>query len=211
MRIITVYKTGGIYTRDYVERLERAVRANTQVDYEFVCLTDDVTEAYDVPMQQNWPGWWGKLEMFDHSRFPGHNVFIDLDTVIMKDITDVLTRKESLIMMRDHRVTRANSCLMSWTSNMTYVLQEFISNAQGYVDRFRQSPWIGDQAMTEYATIMSARTIHFWQDIMPDDYFVNWTLEDPQHRAAAHLAWWTDGPKPHEIQDPLIDQHWRNR
>ena len=210
MRVITVYRTGGIYTRDYVDRLERAVRANTTLDYDFVCLTDDVTHSYDVAMQYNWPGWWGKLEMFDQQRFPGHTVFIDLDTVIMKDITDVLTRPESLIMMRDHRVTRANSCLMSWQCDMTYVLEEFISNAQAYADKFRESPWIGDQAMTEYATIMSARTIHFWQDIMPNDYFVNWTLEPKQRRRAAHLAWWTDGPKPHEIQDPVIDRHWRN-
>ena len=91
---------------------------------------------------------------------------------------------------------------------MSLVLKDFMSDTKGFSAKFAQAPWIGDQAMTEWSLVARAQTIHYWQDIMPDNYLVNWTMEPESRRAEAHLAWWTDSPKPHEICDPLIERHW---
>src|SRR5690606_39701963 len=60
--VACVYRTGGIYTREWVSALRRALGRWMPTGYRFVCLTDDLSvEPYwRIPLVHNWPGWFSK-------------------------------------------------------------------------------------------------------------------------------------------------------
>jgi hypothetical protein len=75
MNFVCVLKTGGIYTTAHVERLRAMLWQPV------TCLTDDpeVTEP-KIALENDWPGWWSKLELFKHDL--GHVCYLDLDVTV---------------------------------------------------------------------------------------------------------------------------------
>lgn len=67
--------TGDKYPLEYVEKLQRAVSQNLTLQHEFVCV-----------MRSEFPGWWGKIEMFKRE---GPHLFLDLDVVITGSLDDL--------------------------------------------------------------------------------------------------------------------------
>lgn len=75
MNFVCVLKTGGIYTAAHVERLRE------MIPHPVVCLTDDLDVAEPkLPLKYGWPGWWSKLEIFEHDF--GRVCYFDLDVTI---------------------------------------------------------------------------------------------------------------------------------
>jgi len=75
MNFVCVLKSGGIYTPAHVERLRAMVWQPV------TCLTDcpDVPGP-TLPLRHGWPGWWSKLELFEHDL--GHVCYFDLDVTV---------------------------------------------------------------------------------------------------------------------------------
>jgi hypothetical protein len=89
VKVVCVYKTGGDYTAEYVRRLRDQVAENISFPYQFVCYSDDPRVVGRVPLRLGLAGWWSKLEVF---RETGPVLYLDLDTVILRDITDTVAR-----------------------------------------------------------------------------------------------------------------------
>lgn len=71
-----VLKRGGIYNAAHVERLR------SMIPHPVICLTDDPAVIQPtIPLTNNWPGWWSKLELF---KLEGHLVYFDLDVTIQR-------------------------------------------------------------------------------------------------------------------------------
>ena len=89
--IACVCRTGRNFSRENVTRLWKMVQKNLKVDHEFVCLTNEA--SWDnpnwrvIPLLHNLPGWWSKLELFRPGLFDGAVLYLDLDTLILKDIS----------------------------------------------------------------------------------------------------------------------------
>ncbi len=82
MRVLCV-KWGSKYSAEWVVRLKRMVARHLPVPHEFVCLTDEPVGGVEcAPFISDLPTWWSKLEMFVPGRFPGDNLYLDLDVVI---------------------------------------------------------------------------------------------------------------------------------
>jgi hypothetical protein len=67
----------------------------------FECLTD-VTSIPGVkcrPLEWGYPGWWAKMELFS-PQIPGDFLFMDLDTVLVGPLDDILKVKK-LTLLRD--------------------------------------------------------------------------------------------------------------
>ena len=67
--ILTTYKSGGDYSKEYVSNLRRGVAQHLSIDHQFICLTDTVAkETYEEetggrwkPLVNDWPDWWAKV------------------------------------------------------------------------------------------------------------------------------------------------------
>ena len=112
--VVICMKWGTLYGPDYVNVLFNAVSANLDLPFRFVCLTDDRkgiddgVECYDIP-DHNWAageysfGGWPKLSVFapDLYGLRGRALFIDLDTVIVGNITDFFAVEGGVVVIKE--------------------------------------------------------------------------------------------------------------
>ena len=92
LTVACVYKPGNGFTDDYVGRLQAAVSANCRADHRFVCLTNEQLVGIEtIPIATPRKGYWNKLELFRKNLFEERVVYLDLDTMIVNDVTDILS------------------------------------------------------------------------------------------------------------------------
>ena len=93
MRVICV-KWGDKYGAEWVYNLRRMVRRNT-FNIDFVCMTDKPIDFVDcIPCEDGLPGWWSKIGLFKPGKFPGLNLYLDLDVVINGGLEDIVASAE---------------------------------------------------------------------------------------------------------------------
>jgi hypothetical protein len=119
LTIACVYRPGGGFTDEYVYRLREGVAKHCHAPHRFVVLTNERFEDFEtVRFEQNWPGWWGKLELFRPDLFVGQVAYFDLDTMIVGDITDIVSQPQDFAMLRDmYGKHRVNSAMMVWNAD----------------------------------------------------------------------------------------------
>ena len=92
LNIACVYKPGGGFTDDYVKRLRDNVGDYCDVAHRFFCITNKrFTDIETIPFKKNRIGYWNKLEVFRRGLFDGPVIYLDLDTLIVDDVTDIFT------------------------------------------------------------------------------------------------------------------------
>lgn len=116
-------KWGEAYSAEYVNILKDMVSRNLEAGFpgRFVCMTDDPTgidESIEIlPIPDDLETWWGKLYMFKRGLFPDGTrcVFMDLDTVIIGSITDILKYDGKFAILRDvYFPQQLMSAIMLW-------------------------------------------------------------------------------------------------
>lgn len=175
---IVCLKWGTKYGPEYVNRLYYAVRRHTKVPFKFWCFTEDgngiASEIQIEPLKysQQLDSWWNKINLFsrDIPIAAGEQIFyIDLDTVITRDITDLLTDKApDIIVLRDfyHGIAktagRVGSGLMSWRHGQyDFIWDRFIADPEAAVKSaypHGDQRWIEDNIDAWY----------YWQDLFPE-------------------------------------------
>ena len=118
------------YTVEIVPWLKRQVDKHISLPHKFYCLTNEskIEGVEIVKLEHNWAGWWSKLEMFKKGLFTGTTLYIDLDTVILKNIDDLVEY--------DHKFTALDNIshpncddigggLMAWKGDFSYLYEEF--------------------------------------------------------------------------------------
>lgn len=86
---ICVLKSGGEFLPKHVYRLSEQVP-------DLICLSDiNIKGIETIPMANNWPKWWSKLELFN-PLIKGDLMYFDLDTLVINvpvspNVTTVLT------------------------------------------------------------------------------------------------------------------------
>jgi len=128
MKFLTVLKTGGEYQPQHVYTLQRQVEKHIP-QAEFVCLSNVRLECNRLPLEQNLPGWWSKMELF---KIEGPCLYSDLDTVITGNCDHWLERiaKKRFVCLRDpYRGKRdqyaMGSGIMYWSDDMSWVWKEY--------------------------------------------------------------------------------------
>lgn len=174
---IVCLKWGNKYGPEYVNRLYAMVRRHTTQDFRFWCLTEDVagirSEVFIVPLQfgDTLDSWWNKIWLFSRDLpIPlGEQIFyIDLDTVIVSNIDDLLTDQvPDIVMLRDfyqgiaRTAGQVGSGLMSWRhGSYEKIWQDFIQNPVAAIKSVHPH---GDQAWVERCI----DAWYCWQDLFP--------------------------------------------
>lgn len=85
MRVICV-KWGDKYDVHWVYALKRMVKRHFSHN-QFICMTDKPVNGVEcVPCAEGLPTWWSKIGLFEPGKFPGDNLYLDLDIVIKNNI-----------------------------------------------------------------------------------------------------------------------------
>jgi len=198
--VACVYKTGGDFTVEYVERLRDAVAVHTTRPHRFVCFTDseEKLSCETIPLTENLPGWWSKLELFKVYR--GRVVYFDLDTMIIANIDKLLNYTGPMLMMRDTLHSGQtppdprewNSSIMAWS-----LPPQFIFPPAEVLQCLRTSPSGGDQEYIAAKLKHAKMNINAAQDLVNvASYRIQCKDGVPDGTQIVHFH---GNPRPHEI------------
>lgn len=99
----------GVYTRAHVDRLERIVDKY-------------VTDGKLTVIESEWPGWWGKIELFKHKEV----FYMDLSVAVLRNIDHLVDDKGVFRACKDFVFPHLmNSKVMSWSGDYSHVYKKF--------------------------------------------------------------------------------------
>ena len=211
--VACVLKTGGPdYTADYVRRLYNMVARHTTIKYHFVCLTDDpdVEEICDtISLRGTLHGWWSKLELFVPDRIPSdYVVYFDLDTMIVRNIDDVLQLRRDFVGVRGWQgrpdqkdIDKFRSGIMIWRNDGTY---SFL-----YDDFTGGNYKRGDQEYISKSLVKNDMSCEMLQDLVSGIYSYK---RDCLRRVPkdVRIVCFHGRPRPHQIlRNNWVKSNWR--
>ena len=122
--VACVLRSGGDFKPEHVERLYRDVTSHT--DCRFVALSDAPVACERIPLVTNWPGWLAKLELFRPGLFDRPVVFLDLDTVVVGDLSFLARETDGFSMLSDfYHPQIPASGVMSWCGDYSHIFERF--------------------------------------------------------------------------------------
>ena len=149
--VICVLKSGGIYDASWVDKLKRGVERNITVPHRFVCLSDVPVECERIPLKNDWPGWWAKINLFEPGLINGPTLYLDLDTIITGNIDGFMDFPYDFAMLENFNDNSFIGSGMMWFKNKapTGIYERFIQNPQQIMNHYAEAKfgsYMGDQA-----------------------------------------------------------------
>ena len=211
INIITA-KTGTKYGPEYVNKLRAMVGRHFNEPFRFICLTDDhrgLDSGIEFCFVNDYglEGWWNKILLFSREfGLQGRIIWLDLDTVIVDDMTFLADYDGRLAMLKD--VYWADDY---WQSSIMCMAQgaypkiwkNFIFKYQEITGQFSgDQEYISDQLkqMNEKPDIL--------QDLFPGklrSYKVECESGIP---TGTGIVFFHGQPRPHEADASWIEEHW---
>lgn len=187
-RILTVFREGGDYRWEHVERLQQQCATHAP-EAEFLCLRDEL-------LFEGWPGWWAKMSLF---RYAGPILYFDLDTSIVGDLAPLLTaaQRNRFVALRNPLRTpsRLGSGIMAWSGDMSHVYHRFRRDPDAHMRRCVTPRLWGDQGFISESEMPDAH----WQDLLPGQV-LSWKADCkagvPKH---ARVVYFHGTPRPWDI------------
>lgn len=198
--VALVLKSGGAYDVEYVSRLADQIRTFLPLKHRIFCFTDVDADMLPnavtgVPFAKDLPGWWAKMNLF--SGVIDDDIFyLDLDTILTGDITDLATFGRLAIMRDVYRSEGQQSAIM-WIpkSEKRGIWRTFNSDPDGFMELYQSG---GDQIFLE--RIWGDRSARF-QDTFPGQ-IVSYKANQIEKRGVprdARAVVFHGNPKPRDI------------
>lgn len=159
--IFCVLRSGGEFRPEHVQRLQQHAGFFAP-DTEFVCLSDVAIAGVEtIPLESDWPGWWAKMELF-RPDLGGDMLYLDLDSSIVGDVSDMLSIGKTAIMRDVYRPAGLQSSIMFLAErDRREVWQAWAMHASEWQGRYRK---LGDQGFLER---LWTGKVALWQDCLP--------------------------------------------
>jgi len=212
------------YNDRWVQKMCNMVARNLPLEHEFVCLSNvnvRLKGGRVIPLKHNFPGWWSKLEIFrdDLPVRSGKILYIDLDAVIMSDLTPLLeyTPNEEIVMCppfgeyknswkEDGKVFGYNSSVMVFKNPTTLkIWDKFLQGADHWMKKYR-----GDQDYLKVSFPHFPLFPSAW--IRKMGTYMDGTNENIIHKIDSEVKIMLCMPVKNRVaskKHPLIDQLWR--
>jgi len=200
MLTVACVKWGSAYGPEYVNRLQAMVERHLTLPHEFVCFTDDSQgvkcETRELPGYLH--GWWNKIYLFKREVLTERVLYIDLDTVILRNIDDLGRYKGKFAMLSDfYYPENAASGLMMWEPGYgSHIWAKF------KCDGYPSHEW-GDQGFIRETQRVCDRIQDKFPGIVSFKVHCN-EFEEPDARVVCFHGM----PKPHHLNG-WVRKHWR--
>lgn len=209
LKIATVLKVGewrnrGLhveYFDKHVEWVKKQIEKYVSCEHEFICLSD-IDLPYTVPLAYNLPGWWSKMELFRDDLELDDVFYLDLDTVIIDDITHIVSCSADFMALRNlSSPTRGiGSGLMRWKGDYSHLFDKFIDDPFTIMDTYIVSEKWGDQGFIQD----NQSPIEHFQDRFPEEIVsFKFDLKHGDPREKNKIVVFHGKPKPWEV-----DKEW---
>jgi hypothetical protein len=191
--------TGDKYPVEYAQKLARGVARFLTVPHEFVVISDREIEGLrTLPCPEpSWEGWWQKVALFKPGfTWTPRNMFIDVDSIILRSLNHLPGLEGDLLMFRDWRdISAYNSSLIIWTAGTCpdiYERFDYQRDAPGY---FGDQNWISAVA---------------WGRIRPIDHreVASYRMTPSKSPDNATIITFDNQPKPHMIDSDWVRELW---
>jgi len=226
---------GDLYDFCYVEILYSMLRRHLPGDWRFTVFTEAERSVPDYMRKislEHWSGiagrrsaWWYKMQIFDPRHNLGQVLYLDLDVVIVRNLAWLLELDPQYFWtIRDFRYlwnpswSNMNSSLMYFNHKMFGFLHESF-NQQG-LDAIK-SRYRGDQDFLQSAVpsnqkrFVELNKVQSWRwqtwegGIDPRTKKTKLPGSGPNLGVDTAVLVFHGQPNPHEINCPVIAQHWR--
>lgn len=217
---VLTWKWGAAYGPEYVVRLNHMLSRHLRLPFQLFCITDNGEGLMNediavVPMFTKWAGvrkphgyrsadndlCQRRLAMFDR-RFlevqPGRFLHLDLDTVILGDITDMVMRTEPLIAAARPRMKgRMMPGMMLFDRGYLAELWE----------TFNGDPNRSDMELID--NFVSSRGLNppTWDE--SDGVYGYLAVKKAGLPKDARVVMFYGPSKPHDVNDAWVKEHWR--
>lgn len=167
--ITCVYKSAPVqqtqsYSIDHVYWLAEQVKQHVSIKHQFICLTDaKIPDIETRPLLHNLPGWWSKLELF---RAFDSAFYLDLDTVLLNDISEMIIYPHTFTALRDLNKNRHNgigSGVMAWSGGHKSLFQTFMKRHHHFMQAYNTAHRWGDQGFIQD----NVQNVGKFQDLFP--------------------------------------------
>jgi len=157
-KVICVLRSGGTFMPDHVYALYRNLTRSFTVPFELHALAD-VPVTCDVyhGLENDWPGWWSKMELFRPGLFDDGDrvVYMDLDTVLVGNVDWLFDFNGSFVVLKAFQRNR-------WATSLPW--DRFTVNPRVCMAMYRGG---GDQRFL-MKQMEGNIECAFWQDLFPD-------------------------------------------
>lgn len=171
---IICLKWGTKFSPEYVNRLYLGFKRNTTIPFKFHCFTDDPKGLHPEVVAQQLPktgltGWWNKLWLFNKDLpITGRVVYADLDTLIVRNVDDILSHDQGFAILRDlytveknPKTHEAQSAFMSFEAHKySHLWDTFYPRAKQIIAEYKN---FGDQVWI----YRNEKNLTFYQDLFP--------------------------------------------
>lgn len=220
VQIACVMRSGGpTYNARYVNALYNGFMRNSRHPLELTVLTDSpvgINPAVRVvPLEHDWVGWWSKIELFRPGIWQSGRVwYFDLDTIIIGDVTEMLTSEslgDNFYALNDPLYPgRLASGTLTWMANdpaATEIYTGFIDNDECIMS---SCSTCGDQCWIGIAM----RERNYLQDVFPNK-LKSFKRDCPDGRCVgeANVVYFHGQPRPHQVAHATatswVRTYWR--
>lgn len=225
---------GDAYGWIYVERLYNMLKANCSHEirmHVFTEATRNVPAPYIKHTLKEWPGisghrkgWWYKMQMFNSQNFAGRLLYLDLDTVITKNIDFMWNASDRYFWtIKDFKYLwrptwqGLNSSVMLWdTVKFDWIWQDFLSKNINATVKLHH----GDQDYLN--SVLTQKDLRFFDTAQIQSW--RWQCKDGGYNMTKRaynrpdtgttvdpstvIMVFHGKPKPHEIQDSIVERYW---
>lgn len=209
---VVCVKWGVKYDSEYVNKLYRGVRRHlTSVQYDFICFTEKPEgldpEIVVQPLAENWTSWWGKATLFSDLGLTGRFLYIDLDTVITGDLSDLANYRGAFLLMGTSDIfcetakDGFNSSIISWPDSFGREIYDRLKRYYKYVLKYicRFDHWLE----------MNVSNPDLVQAAFPSQFLDYTTYCRDAIPPNCRMVCFPREPKPHTCDAPWITQLWQ--
>lgn len=167
LTIACVLRGGAEFRTEHVAALAAGVRAHLTSPHRLLCLTDLAGEVEGagveaVPLREPWPGWWAKIELFRPNLFDGPVFYLDIDTVIVGPLDDLVLGHRFTVLENFWAPDRIGSGLMAWdaAADLGQIYRRFCMAPEAIMRQYVTPERWGDQGFIRFNSPVKPET---WQ------------------------------------------------
>ena len=204
------YSARAGYSAEWVDKLARAIRRNTTLDHQIICLVDqdyDFQEPVEkIPLITKETGWGCVMETFRPEIGTDQRFVIGLDTIITGDLNQILSWRGQCGLLTDpyHRETLCNG-VGSFHPDFCEWIWKAWQRRNEYGERIFYNGRVSEMA---FLRLLAADAVRL-DELFPAEiqsYKVEWR-KTPAMREQAKIVYFHGNPKPPNIEPELL-QHW---